>query len=253
MNIAVILAGGTGNRVGAGIPKQFIKVHDKPILAYTLELFQNNPNIDAIEVVCHKDWLEEVDRIKNEYSINKTNWITLGGSTFEESTMNGVFNLKGKINEDDIVVISFGVAPMTTDEEINDSIRVAKEHGNGISAAKMDLLLCDMQDEYCSTTFLDRENIRGFSNPWSFRYGELLEVYAEAAEKELIGKVEPHITSLYFALGRTVWFSKSDRRDIKITYKEDLDTFEAFLLLKAMRDKANKNLNNTDFEEMMKL
>lgn len=239
MNIAIILAGGTGSRIGASIPKQFIKVQEKPVLAYTLELFQRNSNIDAIEIVCHKDWLEEVECIKSEYSITKTNWVTLGGSTFEESTMNGVFNLKGKINEADIVVISFGVAPMTTDEEINDSIRVAKEHGNGISAAKMDLLLCDMQDEYCSNTFLDRENIRGFSNPWSFRYGELLDVYAEAMEKDLIGKVEPHITSLYFALGKTIWFSKSDRRDIKITYKEDLETFEAYLLLKAKRQTEN--------------
>lgn len=252
MNIAIILAGGTGSRIGAGIPKQFIKVQDKPILAYTLEIFQRNSNIDAIEIVCHKDWLEEVEYIKTEYSINKTSWITVGGNTFEESTMNGVFNLRGKINEDDIVVISFGVAPMTTDEEIDDSIRVATEHGNGISAAKMDLLLCNMQDEYSSNTFLDRENIRGFSNPWSFRYGELLDTYAEAVEKSLIGKVEPHITSLYFALGKTIWFSKSDRRDIKITYKEDLDIFEAYLLLKAKREKTEDNKKINLFVEKIK-
>lgn len=241
MNIAIILAGGTGNRVGAGIPKQFIKVRNKPILAYTLELFQNNTNIDAIEVVCHKDWLDEVERIKTKCEIKKMRWITNGGGTFEESTMNGVFNLKDKIDNDDIVVISFGVAPMTSDEEINDSILVAKEHGNGISATKMDLLLCDIHDQYCSNTFLDRENIRGFSNPWSFRYGELLDTYAEAEEKGVLGKVEPHITSLYFALGKTIWFSKSDRRDIKITYKEDLDTFEAYLLLKEKREKSDLN------------
>ena len=98
MNIAIILAGGSGSRVGADIPKQFIKVMGKPILAYTLEKFQNNPNIDAIEVVCHKDWLDEVERINEEYSITKTKWITTGGATFQESTMKGIFNLKGKIS-----------------------------------------------------------------------------------------------------------------------------------------------------------
>lgn len=232
MNIGVILAGGTGSRIGAGIPKQFIEVLGKPILVYTIELFQKNENIDVIEVVCHKDWIDIVKGYVEQYRLTKVKWIVLGGNTFEESTMNGIFNLKDRIKKDDIVVISFGVAPMTTDEEINDSISIAKEHGNGISAAKMDLLLCEMENEKCSNTFLVRENIRGFSNPWSFNFGDLLEAYAEAEKKDLIGKVEPHITSLYFALGKTIWFSKSDRRDIKITYKEDLDTFEAYLLLK---------------------
>lgn len=235
MNIGVILAGGTGSRIGAGIPKQFIDVAGKPILVYTMELFQQNENIDVIEVVCHKDWIDVVNQYVSDYSLTKVKWVVLGGNTFEESTMNGIFNLQDKIEKKDIVVISFGVAPMTTDEEINDSIRVAQEHGNGISAAKMDLLLCEIEDDFCSNTFLLREKIRGFSNPWSFRYGELLDVYAEAKQKNLIGKVEPHITSLYFALGKTIWFSKSDRRDIKITYKEDIDTFEAYLLLKEKR------------------
>lgn len=237
MNIGVILAGGTGSRIGADIPKQFIEVAGKPILVYTIELFQKNENIDAIEVVCHKDWIAVVKQYVKDYKLTKVKWVILGGNTFEESTRNGVFNLKDKIKKNDITVISFGVAPMTTDEEINDSIRVAKRHGNGISAAKMDLLLCETEDDYSSNTFLTREKIRGFSNPWSFNYGELLEVYAEAERKDLIGRVEPHITSLYFTLGRTIWFSKSDRRDIKITYKEDLDTFEAYLLLKEKREK----------------
>ena len=108
MNIAVILAGGTGTRVGANIPKQFIEVLGKPILAYTLEDFQLNSEIDAIEIVCHKDWMDEVRRICDEYSISKLRWLTIGGAIFQESTLNGVYNLKDKISPDDIVVISFG-------------------------------------------------------------------------------------------------------------------------------------------------
>ena len=63
MNIAIILAGGSGTRIGAKIPKQFIEILGKPILAYTLEIFQNKKNIDAIEIVCHKDWESEIRRI----------------------------------------------------------------------------------------------------------------------------------------------------------------------------------------------
>ena len=69
MNIGIILAGGTGTRVGAGVPKQFIQIQNKPILAYTLEIFQADPLIDAIEIVCHKDWLDEVEDICKQYGI----------------------------------------------------------------------------------------------------------------------------------------------------------------------------------------
>ena len=90
MNIAVILAGGIGSRVGAGIPKQFIEVLGKPILAYTIETFEKHPNIDAILVVCVKPYVEYVWQIKDKYGYEKLIWVTEGGSTFQESVMNGV-------------------------------------------------------------------------------------------------------------------------------------------------------------------
>ena len=131
---AIILAGGTGSRVGANIPKQFIEIQGKPIIAYTLALFQENPNIDDIEIVCHQDWIDYVKELVAKYGHTKVRWITNGGDTFQESTVNGVLNLKGKISADDIVVISFAVSPMTPQEDINDSIRVCKEHGNAIAS-----------------------------------------------------------------------------------------------------------------------
>lgn len=76
MNIAVILAGGTGTRVGANVPKQFIEVLSKPILAYTLDNFQVDPEIDAIEVVCHKDWIDEIRSICDRYGIDKLRWLS---------------------------------------------------------------------------------------------------------------------------------------------------------------------------------
>ena len=236
MNIAVVLAGGTGTRVGANIPKQFIEVMGKPILAYTLDNFQDDPEIEAIEVVCHKDWVDHVREICEQYDISKLRWLTTGGETFQESTMNGIFNLKDKISPDDIVVVSFGVSPFCTPDIINDSIRIAKEHGNVISAEDSPLCTCIKDDEFSTTQNLIRETIKGFSNPWTFRYGELVEAYEEVQKRGILNDLEPHTTSVYLALGKRLWFSKSSGYNFKITLKEDLDKFEGLLLLKKQRE-----------------
>ena len=243
MNTVIILAGGIGARVGADIPKQFIEVLGKPILAYTLENFEKNEQIDAIEIVCHKDWKDEVIRICSAYGISKVRWLADGGDTFQESTMNGIFHLKGKLDPEDIVVIAFGVSPLTTTDIVNDSIRVAQTHGNAISAEDSVLCTCIKDDEYSTTQNLIRETIKGFSNPWTFRFGELVEAYEEVQRRGILDDLEPHTTSVYLALGKRLWFSKSSGYNFKITLKEDLDKFEGLLLLKQQREAEGKSVD----------
>lgn len=242
MNVAIILAGGTGTRIGAGMPKQFIKIQGKPILAYTLEIFQRKSNIDAIEIVCHKDWIDEIKNIVAEYGITKTKWYAPGGDTFQESFMSGVFNLRGKIADDDIVICSFGVSPMTTDEEIDDSIRVAEIHGNAISSQDISMCTCIKDDEESSTQSILREDLKGFANPWTFRYGELRDAYDEGIRRDILKDLEPHTTSLYFALGKRIYFSKASNYACKITYKEDLECFEGLVLLRKMKEQSAENI-----------
>lgn len=236
MNVAVILAAGTGTRVGANVPKQFVEIMKKPILAYTLEVFQNNMNIDAIEIVCHKDWTNKIIEICKKYKISKLQWIAEGGETFQESTINGVVNLKNKLAPEDIVVISFGVSPMTPQEDIDDSIRVCKLHGNAIASADIDLCTCVKDDEESSTQNLLRETLKGFANPWTFKFGELCGAYEEAIKSGILNDLEPHTTSLYFALGKRIYFSQSTSGQVKITHKKDLDIFEGYLLLKKKKE-----------------
>lgn len=237
MNIAMVLAGGTGTRIGADIPKQFIRVMGKPVLAYTLEIFQACDKIHAIEIVCHKDWINEVRNIVDEYAIKKTRWLATGGATFQESVMNGVFALRGKVADNDIVVVSFGVSPMTPMEDINDSIRICEKHGNGIAAKDIDLCTCIKDDECGTTQNLIRETIKGFGNPWTFRFGELYQAYEFANRKGFLQELEPHTTSLYLALGKRLWFSQSTAISAKITTREDLNIFEGYLLLKQKRER----------------
>ena len=242
MNVGIILAGGVGARIGAGVPKQFIQVLGKPILAYTLEKFQNNKNIDAIEIVGIESHFDEIRSIVEDYGITKVRWLTSGGATFQESTMNGLEHLKGELSAEDIVLVHFGVSPMVTDEIIDDAIRVCSAHGNAVAADEMIMCTCIKDDEFSSSTGILRETLVGLNAPWTFRFGEVCGVYETAKQRGILETTEPHTTSLYFALGKTIYFSKSATNNIKITRKEDLELFEGYLLLQEKRAMEAGNL-----------
>ena len=87
MITAMILAGGVGSRVGAERPKQFVEVCGKPILAYTIEIYQKNPQVEAIEIVCHADWIDYLKEMIENYDLSKVKWITHGGETFQKSVI----------------------------------------------------------------------------------------------------------------------------------------------------------------------
>ena len=235
MNIAVILAGGSGTRIGAGIPKQFIEILGKPIIAYTLERFQANKNVDAIELVCIPSHRDEIKSIVKRYGISKVKWYTDGGSTFQESTMNGIYNLRGKAAADDIILLHFAVSPLTTDAIIDDAVRVAREKGNAFPADEMIMCTCIKDTPYSSHTEILRETIVGLNGPWTFTYGDVLSVYEECEHRGILNTLDPHTSALYFALGKTIYFSKSATNNIKITRKEDLDMFEGYMMLQEKR------------------
>ena len=210
--------------------------HANLIVSGCAGIFKTEPLIDAIEIVCHKDWIDYTEELSEQYGISKKRWICTGGKTFQDSVMNGLLNLKGKVDDDDIVVISFGVSPMTCQEDIDDSIKVCREHGNAIASADIVLSTCVIDDKNSSVEGIPRETLKCFANPWSFKYGELCEVYEEAMRKDILKDVEPHTTSLYFALGKRIWFSRSTSVHCKITHKGDLDLFEGWLLLKEKKE-----------------
>ena len=240
MVMAVILAGGTGTRIGASVPKQFIEIGGKPILVWTLEIFQRNREIDAIEIVCHKDWMDHTRSLVERYGLSKVRFITEGGSSYQESFMKGIFNLKEVLKAGDIVVSSFGVSPMTTDDIIADNLRVCRAHGNAIASADETLCTCIKDDEESSVTPILRETLKGFANPWSFEFSELVEAYETGLKTGILDTLEPHTTSLYFALGKRIWFSKTNTLNIKITTPEDLDIFEGQLLLREKRQREGR-------------
>lgn len=235
MITAIILAGGVGSRVGAGRPKQFVEILDKPVLAYTIEIFQNHPDVDAIEVVCHKSWKEYLEDMIKKYDLTKVKWVADGGDTFQDSVMSGVNNLNDKIDGDDYVLIQYGAAPFTSEKIVTDVIRVMKEKESAVTATPCYQLMGSMDGE-TSNTWVDRDKFTQIACPYGFRYSYLLDVYKRAEEQGLIETIEPHTTSLMYALGDHLNLAYGDQTNIKITTKEDLDIFEGYVLMKQKRN-----------------
>lgn len=132
MNIPIIFAGGSGKRMNTkSKPKQFLDLNGKPIIIYTIELFDNHPNIDGIIIVCIEDWIPYLKKMLNKFEISKVIAIVPGGKTGQESIYNGLCAAEKyaieKNDTDTIVLIHDGVRPLITEETITDNIEKVKE------------------------------------------------------------------------------------------------------------------------------
>ncbi len=231
MNYVIIIAGGVGSRLGAPIPKQFVEVLGKPVIAYTMEHFQNHPEIDAIELVCVDGYQEHLKGIAEKYGINKVIKIVKGGSEYERSIMNGVAGLNGIAKPDDVVMIHWAASPFLSEEIITDNIQVCKDKGNAISAS-YSYLLYGTNDGDCAKKAINRETFMTLSAPQSFLYKVITDIYRQVEEKNMFGYVEAHTTAFMTELGIPIYFSKGSHTNIKITTKEDLLLFEGYILAK---------------------
>lgn len=236
MNIALIIAGGSGARMGQSIPKQFINVYDKPILIYTLESFQRHPQIDAIEVVCIDGWHDVVWAYAKQFNITKLKWVVTGGSTGQESIRNGVYYLEGLANPDDIIVIHDGIRPLVESSVLCDVIGKCAQFGNAVTSMPYNeqIFLISEKDETTTTKYIPRETLRRVSTPQAYRFDLLDEKYHEAFEKE-IGIYGSHYTNtMMVELGVTLHFAAGSDKNIKLTTKDDLELFKSYL--KAEKD-----------------
>lgn len=231
MNIAIIIAGGVGSRMGQDLPKQFINVYDKPVLIYTLESFQRHPLIDAIELVCIDGWHEIVWAYAKQFNISKLKWIVSGGASGQESIRNGVYGLEGKVNPTDNVIIHDGIRPLVEPSVLSDVINKCAKYGNAVTSMPYNeqIFVVDADDETTTTKFIPRETLRRVSTPQAYRFDLLLEKYHEAFEKK-IGIYGSHYTNtMMVELGVTLHFAAGSDKNIKLTTKDDLEMFKAYL------------------------
>ena len=231
MNIAIVIAGGSGNRMGQNIPKQFINVYDKPVIIYTLEGFQRHPMIDAIEVVCIDGWHDVLWAYAHQFNITKLKWVVNGGNTAQESIRNGVYNLEGKAAEDDIIIIHDGIRPLVDDTVLTDVIQKAKEFGNGVTSLPYNeqIFVVNADDVNTTKQYIPRETLRRVSTPQAYTYKKLDWGYHEAFEKGIGIFGSAYTNTMMVELGETLYFAAGSDKNIKLTTKDDLEMFKGYL------------------------
>ena len=227
-NIALIIAGGIGQRMHQDIPKQFINVHDKPIIIYTLEAFQKHPNIDAIEVVCLEGWHDILRAYAKQFGITKLENIVPGGETGQDSIRSGLRDIAMRYHaDDDIVLIHDAIRPMVSEEIISDNIRVCRKYGNATSAIPCTSVMLKTYDAVESAEQIPRDNLKTTQTPQAFFINELVAVHKEAVKRDFA----PSIAScaLYVEMGKKVYLSLGSEKNIKLTTSEDIEIFSSLL------------------------
>lgn len=227
-NVAIIFAGGSGARMGSGVPKQFLEVGGKPILVHTIELFEDHPEIDEIYVACREDYIPQLKKLAKKFMLTKIKDIVAGGDTGLGSIYNGLTACK-KNNDDAIVLIHDGVRPCINAKVISDNIASVKENGTAITCTPMFETPISSKDGKKVDSAPPRNEFFTAQAPQSFYLKEILEVHE--AVRPVNPKYEGVVDScsMLRAYGKDVCIVEGVRGNIKVTTPEDLYIFKAML------------------------
>lgn len=232
MNIAIIIAGGTGQRMEKEIPKQFLHVEDKPVIIYTLEAFQKHPDIDEIGVVCIVGWHEMLSAYARQFQITKLKWIVNGGSCGQESIYNGLQEAQKRYDKKDLILIHDAIRPMVSQDIITDCIIQCRKYGSAISAVPCTTAVLEYADAEKTITRneIDRNKLAMTQTPQAFPLETLVWAHEEAAKRGITQSVAS--CTLLAELGKELYFSLGSETNIKLTTQADLEIFKALLHVK---------------------
>ncbi|MFR3530186.1 MAG: 2-C-methyl-D-erythritol 4-phosphate cytidylyltransferase [Lachnospiraceae bacterium] len=229
MNIAIIFAGGSGKRMGAGMPKQFLEINGKPIIIHTLDNFQNSALIDKIYISCKKEYIERLKQMLDYYRITKAAGVVEGGETGQDSIYHGLKCALSENPEDSIVLIHDGVRPLISEEVIAENIESVKTYGSAITCTPFyETPVISVSGQVVEDMPV-RKYMYTAQAPQSFRLGEIVKAHEE------VRKVNPGYQDiadscyLYRSLGKEVHIIEGNRGNIKVTTPEDFYLLRALL------------------------
>ena len=229
MNIAIIFAGGSGRRMGAGMPKQFLEINGKPIIIHTLDNFQNSPLIDKIYISCKKEYIRKLQNMLEYYRITKAAGVVEGGETGQDSIYNGLVCALKDNPEDSIVLIHDGVRPLISEEVIEENIESVEKYGTAVTCTPF----FETPVISVSGEIVEDMPVRNYmftaQAPQSFRLGELVKAHEEVRKTNPGYENIADSCYLYRSLGKEVHIVEGNRGNIKVTTPEDFYLLRALL------------------------
>ncbi|MCP1109487.1 2-C-methyl-D-erythritol 4-phosphate cytidylyltransferase [Lachnospiraceae bacterium PM6-15] len=229
-NVGLLIAGGSGNRMGQSIPKQFLTVNERPVIVYTLEAFQKHPEIDAIAVVCISGWESILQAYANQFNITKLKHIVPGGENGQDSIRAGVYELEKHYDSEDIVLIHDAIRPLVSADIISNCVRTTKEKGNAITVIPCAEAMMKTEDGDSAIGSYPRDMLKRTQTPQAFHIGDICDVHRRAVAAGVTNSVAS--CTLMIEMGEQVYFSKGSEKNIKLTTVEDIDIFKALLMAK---------------------
>lgn len=224
-NAVIVLAGGKTGLNSRSIPNQFINIHGKPIIIYSMEAYQSHPLIDDIYVVCLKGWEQIVKAYAEQYNITKFKGVITGGKSGVESLKNGFDAIKAQYRPDDFIVIQEATRPMVNAETISKLLLACDETGSAtISHTMNNYVQFDISGKY--PEYLERESIVAMQSPEAYRLS-VLEAVFDLAEGASLPLTESCCTMLMYNLGLDINFVEGNINNIKIERDEDIARFSA--------------------------
>lgn len=238
---AVIFAGGTGERMGTEMPKQFLEVDGRAIVIHTLAHFEDNPLVDDIVLVCKDGWIEHVSELIEDAGLTKVKWIVPGGDTGQLSIYAGLTKLRDQLDsmKDVIVLIHDGVRPLINDETINACIASVQENGSGVTIAPAIETVITLDDENMIDQVVERGHCRMAKAPQAFMLEDILAVHDDAVSRGITDYIDS--ASIMTAYGHSISCVDGPVDNIKITSPVDFHTFKMVYEMRKMnRDGAEK-------------
>lgn len=235
-NIAIIFAGGSGARMGAGLPKQFLEVNGMPIIIHTLEYFEEHCQIDEIYIACKEEYIRKLKRMLNKYWIKKVKKIVPGGTSGQDSIFHALCAAAESNDGDAIVLIHDGVRPCITAGLIDDVIACVRENGSAITCTPMiETPVLSKGGTYVGEV-LNRNDVYTAQAPQAFYLGDILRAHQTIRETNPDYEGIIDSCTLMKSLGHEVSIVSGPRGNIKVTTPEDLYIFRAMIQYQENRD-----------------
>lgn len=226
MNIAILLAGGSGSRLGGGLPKQFIEVAGKRIIEHTIDAFDSCPLIDEIAVVCRADYLEQMRHIVAANSYCKVRYILPGGKERYDSSLAA---LALYTNDDDNLLFHDAVRPMVSHSIIERCIQALESYNAvGVAVPSTDTIL-EIDDCGCIVKIPPRQMLRNAQTPQGFKRGVIRRAYDLALKDPDFVTTDDCGVVLKYMPEERIYVVEGDKTNIKVTYPDDLILLEQLL------------------------